>query len=103
MAIDRTNSRVLHRVAADSPWETPEEGRPQGIQLPTPCDLRSGTGWAFIEGKGVRPYNCRLEERKAKLIEDARIPQLYRKATLQSYQLTEPIYGRCGLSIMRTL
>lgn len=41
MAIDWTNSRALHKVAADSPWETSEEGRPQGIQLPTPCDMRN--------------------------------------------------------------
>jgi hypothetical protein len=41
MAIDRTNSSVLHMVAADSPWETPDEGRPQSIQLPTPCEALS--------------------------------------------------------------
>ena len=66
--------------------------------LPPSCGSCSGTGWAFVEGKGVRPCSCRLDERKARLLEEARIPKLYREATLQSYQP-----HRANLSQVRAL
>lgn len=50
------------------------------------CSSCSGTGWEFVEGKGVRPCRCRDDERRARLIEEARIPKLYAETTLQTYR-----------------
>jgi DNA replication protein DnaC len=50
------------------------------------CSSCSGSGWEFVEDKGVRPCRCRNNERRAKLLADARIPMLYKESRLQIYQ-----------------
>ena len=64
-----------------------EERQPErDAQAMAVCASCSGTGWEYVVDKGVRPCRCRSEERRAKLLADARIPKLYSKSSLKSYQ-----------------
>lgn len=86
MVSETKNSQALYAVPNDVDSIRPENVRLEAGQPSLSCGSCGGTGWAFVEGKGVRPCQCRLEERKAKLLVDACIPKLYCGATLQSYQ-----------------
>jgi DNA replication protein DnaC len=79
------NTHALYAVA-NEPGARPDDGERE-IAKPSPsCRLCSGTMWEFVEGKGVRPCGCRLKERRAKLLADARIPKLYVDSSLKNYQ-----------------
>jgi DNA replication protein DnaC len=62
------------------------------------CAACGGTGWEFMEGKGVRPCNCKKESLRLKLINDARIPDRYKNCSLHNY---EPMPG--NVSQMRAI
>jgi DNA replication protein DnaC len=65
---------------------------------PGSCGTCNGTGWEFIESKGVRPCNCRKAGLRLKLINGARIPERYKNCSLQNY---EPAQG--NISQMRAI
>lgn len=98
MPSEPATTNALYAVAADTEDRRPEHGRETPIPNAPSCALCSGTGWAFFEGKGVRPCHCRLEQRQTALLEAAGIPRLYRESTLQSYQP-----DRAYMSQMRAL
>ena len=52
---------------------------------PSPCGVCGGTGWEFMDGKGVRPCNCKKEGLRLKLISDARIPERCKNCALHNY------------------
>jgi DNA replication protein DnaC len=54
------------------------------LQL-APCPHCRDTGWEFIEGKGARPCRCRTTDRRAQLMEAARIPKRYDGCSFDTY------------------
>jgi DNA replication protein DnaC len=50
------------------------------------CAFCYGTGMEIALGKGARRCRCRAEDRRAKLMEAACIPQRYNECSLQSYK-----------------
>lgn len=52
------------------------------------CGVCGGTGWEFMDGKGVRPCKCKKEDLRLKLINDAHIPQRYTNCALHNYEPT---------------
>jgi DNA replication protein DnaC len=51
-----------------------------------PCPDCGGTGWEFIEGKGVRPCLCKKATRADLLLAQARIPKLFQSASFESFR-----------------
>jgi DNA replication protein DnaC len=51
------------------------------------CSFCFGTGMEVVAGKGARRCRCRAEERRAKLLEAARIPPRYERCSLANYQV----------------
>ncbi|HKQ06957.1 MAG TPA: hypothetical protein VJ464_17640, partial [Blastocatellia bacterium] len=88
MSSDLAKKQPLYAVRSDAALESSGEQR-HSEEVAKPADLCSacsGTGWEFVEGKGVRPCRCRTQERRAKLLADACIPKLYSETSLQTYQ-----------------
>lgn len=52
---------------------------------PAPCEYCRDTGWELVEGKGVRPCRCRSTDRRAHLLEVARIPKRYDGCSFDTY------------------
>lgn len=52
---------------------------------PSVCPRCFGTGYEVVPGKGARRCDCRTENNRTKLIEEARIPRRYDSCSLQSY------------------
>lgn len=50
------------------------------------CSFCYGSGMEVVQGKGARRCRCRNEERKAKLLEAARIPCRHSECSLESFQ-----------------
>lgn len=50
------------------------------------CQWCSGTGWAMVNGKGVKPCACRQATQVERLSKAARIPQKYAGCTFENYQ-----------------
>ena len=50
------------------------------------CQMCFGTGMEFIEGKGVRPCECKKKENHSNLLIKARIPLRYEKCHFHNYQ-----------------
>jgi DNA replication protein DnaC len=50
------------------------------------CSFCFGTGMEVVAGKGARRCRCRDEDKRAKLIEAALIPQRYSECSLESYK-----------------
>ncbi|HVG22067.1 MAG TPA: ATP-binding protein [Blastocatellia bacterium] len=87
MSTGPAKKHSLCAVSIDAPESSVDERRPRRVaQLPPACMSCSGTGWEFVIDKGVRPCHCRTEQRRAKLLADAHIPELYSESTLQNYQ-----------------
>jgi DNA replication protein DnaC len=58
---------------------------------PTPlpsCPQCRGTGWEFVQGRGVRRCECRRSS--SALVEAARIPKRYEKCAFESYFALNP-------------
>lgn len=49
------------------------------------CEYCSGTGWEYVEGKGVRECRCRLGERRVQLLAAAGIPKRYEGCSFENY------------------
>jgi len=57
---------------------------PGHLQLAVCADC-GGTGWQPVEGKGVRPCHCRINERRAQMLAAANIPKRYEKCSFDNY------------------
>ncbi|HKQ06964.1 MAG TPA: hypothetical protein VJ464_17675, partial [Blastocatellia bacterium] len=88
MPSDLAKKHSLYAITNDVAPAAPVEQQPSEdvAQQSDICSACSGSGWEFVEGKGVRPCRCRTQERRAKLLADACIPKLYSEASLQTYQ-----------------
>lgn len=88
MSSELAKKPSLYALTNDAALESSvEERQPErAAQVLAVCTTCSGTGWEFVVDKGVRPCRCRSEERRAKLLADARIPKLYSESSLQTYQ-----------------
>ena len=80
--------------ASDSQHQT--EGKPahrKKVESPAVCQRCFGTGYEVIPNRGARRCECRTQDTRSKLLEQARIPRRYREAapprreacTLQNY------------------
>src|SRR5215210_5229871 len=81
---------------ADDSFPQEEESKParrRKVETPAVCQRCSGTGHEVVPGKGARRCECRTQDTRSKLLEQARIPRRYREAapprreacTLQNY------------------
>jgi DNA replication protein DnaC len=50
------------------------------------CSFCFGAGMEVVAGRGARPCRCRTTDRRAKLLEAARIPRRYTECSLESYK-----------------
>ncbi|MEW6732437.1 MAG: ATP-binding protein [Acidobacteriota bacterium] len=50
-----------------------------------PCSTCYGTGWANVDGLGVKPCHCRERDRVPQLLAAAQIPKRYEPCTLDNY------------------
>jgi DNA replication protein DnaC len=57
---------------------------------PAVCSICFGTGMEVVPGRGARRCRCRIEERRAKLLEAARIPRRYERCSFANYH---PVSG----------
>src|SRR5688572_30105560 len=62
------------------------------------CPLCSGTGWEHVEGKGVRPCNCKKIARKDLLLDQARIPSRFAHCTLEGFESLQPSLYRAMMN-----
>jgi DNA replication protein DnaC len=53
---------------------------------PPSCSFCFGTGMEVVAGKGARRCRCRVEERRGRLLQAARIPCRYARCTLANYR-----------------
>ena len=81
-------------AADDSPLTSEKAARRRKAQSAAAfCPLCFGTGIEVVPGKGARRCECRTQDTRSKLLEQARIPRRYREAapprkeacTLQNY------------------
>jgi DNA replication protein DnaC len=62
---------------------------PEAANLnPVPCASCGGTGWEFVEGKGVRPCKCKKTGRADALLQYARIPNRFMHCTFDNFEVT---------------
>jgi DNA replication protein DnaC len=87
MSSDLAKSQMLYAVKTGANLESSSEVglRENPRHLAAVCPSCSGTGWEFVIDKGARSCRCRVEERRAKLFEAARIPKLYSESSIQTY------------------
>src|SRR5262245_43419070 len=64
-----------------------------------PCPHCGGTGWEFVENKGVRPCRCKSDARTETLLGSARIPKRFQHCELNNF---EPICISVGRALMNT-
>jgi len=91
MSNELAKKHSLYAVANDTAPDSSLDGgqckNPRQLAI---CSSCSGTGWEFVLDNEVRPCHCRSEKRRAKLLADACIPNLYSDSSLQTYQ---PVKG----------
>ncbi|HJQ67912.1 MAG TPA: ATP-binding protein [Blastocatellia bacterium] len=59
-----------------------------------PCPDCGGTGWEFVEGRGVRPCQCKKAARTDLLLGQARIPKRFAHCTFDSFESLQPSVTR---------
>ena len=64
-----------------------------------PCPDCGGTGWEFVEGKGVRPCRCKKAARKDLLLAQARIPNRFLHCAFENF---EPLIMSVQRALMNT-
>src|SRR5215208_6260141 len=73
--------------------EGPKPARRKKVESPAVCQRCFGTGLEVVPGRGARRCECRTQDTRSKLLEQARIPRRYREpapprreaCTLQNY------------------
>src|SRR4051794_780816 len=88
MSSELAKKHSLYAITSDAaPGSSLDQRQSENAAQPVAvCPSCSGTGWEFVADKEVRPCRCRTEARRAKLLADACIPQLYGESSLQTYQ-----------------
>lgn len=66
-----------------------------------PCALCGDTGWEFVEGKGVRPCDCKRTGRPDVLEANARIPRRFAHCTLDNFEPLMPSLHRALMNTRR--
>jgi DNA replication protein DnaC len=66
-----------------------------------PCALCGDTGWEFVDGKGVRPCDCKRAGRPDVLEANARIPRRFAHCTLDNFEPLVPSLGRALMNTRR--
>lgn len=64
-----------------------------------PCPACGGTGWEFVEGKGVRPCQCKKTARPDVLLAQARIPSRFLHCDMGNF---EPLCPSLHRALMHT-
>src|SRR5918997_6768311 len=67
----------------DADAEEPSQKKParrQKVEATPSCPVCFGTGLEVVPGKGARRCQCRTQDARGKLLEQARIPRRYREA-----------------------
>lgn len=81
-------ARKYQPPAVSHPGDDSEAARRVSEQLRQgPCSLCFETGVEVVAGRGARRCRCRAEERRAKLLEVARIPLRHECCSLASYKV----------------
>jgi DNA replication protein DnaC len=61
---------------------------PEAANLnPVPCASCGGTGWEFVEGKGVRPCKCKKTGRADVLLQHSRIPSRFMHCSFDNFDV----------------
>jgi DNA replication protein DnaC len=86
---------AVPEAEADDSFAQPEEkpARRKRAESPAVCQRCFGTGYEVIPNRGARRCECRTQDTRSKLLEQARIPRRYREpapprreaCTLQNY------------------
>ena len=66
-------------AAAEAPQPKPKAPRGRQGEAPVACPRCFGTGLEVVPGKGARRCECRTQDTRGKLLEQARIPRRYRE------------------------
>lgn len=66
-----------------------------------PCPNCSGTGWELVEGKGVRPCNCKITARVDLLLAQAKIPTRFKDCTFETFDSYCPSLARALMTARR--
>jgi DNA replication protein DnaC len=67
----------------------------------SPCPKCGGTGWEFVEGKGVRPCLCKTASRLEQLFSQARIPTRFKECSFETYEAFQPSLTRALMASRR--
>jgi DNA replication protein DnaC len=68
---------------------------PEAANLnPVPCASCGGTGWEFVEGKGVRPCKCKKTGRADVLLQHSRIPSRFLHCNFDNFEVLQPSLAR---------
>ena len=59
-----------------------------------PCPSCGGTGWELVEGRGVRPCQCKKVVRADVLLAQARVPTRFSHCSLDNFELLQPSLHR---------
>src|ERR1043165_8369155 len=72
---------------------------PEAANLnPVPCASCGGTGWEFVEGKGVRPCKCKKTGRADVLLQHSRIPNRFLHCTFDNFEVLQPSLARAAMA-----
>jgi DNA replication protein len=72
---------------------------PEAANLnPVPCASCGGTGWEFVEGKGVRPCKCKKTGRADVLLQHSRIPNRFLHCTFDNFEVLQPSLARAQMA-----
>jgi DNA replication protein DnaC len=66
-----------------------------------PCPDCGGTGWEFVEGKGVRSCRCKKAARKDLLLAHARIPNRFHHCAFENFEPLMPSLHRALMNTRR--
>ena len=72
-------------AAADAPAESAQPARSAEAKAPAVCPLCFGTGLEVVPGRGARKCECRAQDARSKLFQQARIPRRYEHCSLQNF------------------
>jgi DNA replication protein DnaC len=61
---------------------------------PAPCPSCGGTGWELVEGKGVRPCQCKRAARIELLLSLSRIPKRFQHCSFDNFEVLCPSLQR---------
>ena len=96
MSQNKAKSQSLYAVPSDAENDE-SKGDSSGSDVlggPEVCPLCFGSGMEYVEGKGVRPCNCRKQDSHSRLLETTKIPTRYKGCHFHSYKSRNPSQER---------